>query len=62
MTIKNGIRIILNDEEMNKNKEIIRYLKEIKTFIPDDYTFRKELIRNTIDTLEMITKGEYIDF
>ena len=62
MTIKNGIRILLTDEEMNKNKEVIEYLKEIKTSIPDDYYYRKELIRNTIDTLEMITKGEFIDF
>ena len=62
MTVKNGIRILLTDEEKNKNKDIIKYLKEIKTFIPDDYTFRKELIRNTIDTLEVIAKGEFIDF
>lgn len=62
MTIKNGIRILLTDEEINKNKEVIKYLKEIKIFIPDNFSYRKELISNTINTLEMISKGEFIGF
>ena len=62
MTIKNGIRIILTDEEINKNKEVIKYLKEVNTFIPEDFNYRKELIRNTINTLEVIAKGEFIDY
>ena len=62
MTVKNGIKIILTNEEMNKNKEVIKYLQTIFAYIPDDFNYRKELIRNTINTLEVIAKGEFIDY
>lgn len=62
MTVKNGIRIILSDNEKAKNNETIKYLNDILKYISDDYKYRQELIRNTINTLETISKGEYIDY
>lgn len=62
MTVKNGIKIILADNEKSKNNETIKYLNEILKNIPDDFKYRQELIRNTINTLEMIAKYEFIDY
>lgn len=62
MVTKNGIKIILSDKEKATNEKTIEYLNEIKNIIPNDFTFRKELIKNTIATLEMIKNYEFIDY
>lgn len=64
MTVKNGIRLLLTDNEIAKNKETIKYLKEILNILSDsnDFMYTRELIRNTINTLEKIAKNEFIDY